>query len=82
ERIGYKSIATGHGWRTTFSTALNESGRYSPDWIEIQLAHVPKGIRGVYNQAAYLKQRRAMMQDYADAIDSILAGNGNPLEPE
>lgn len=31
ERIGYKSIATGHGWRTTFSTALNESGRYNPD---------------------------------------------------
>ncbi|WP_252402466.1 hypothetical protein, partial [Escherichia coli] len=25
---------------------------------------------------------RAMMQDYADAIDSILAGDGNPLEPE
>ncbi|EGL7881550.1 tyrosine-type recombinase/integrase [Escherichia coli] len=82
ERIGYKSIATGHGWRTTFSTALNESGRYNPDWIEIQLAHIPKGVRGVYNQAAYLKQRRAMMQDYADAIDSILAGDGNPLEPE
>lgn len=81
ERIGYKSIATGHGWRTTFSTALNESGRYSPDWIEIQLAHVPKGIRAIYNQAAYLKQRRAMMQDYSDAIDSILAGDGNPLEP-
>lgn len=81
ERIGYKALVTGHGWRTTFSTALNESGRYSPDWIEIQLAHVPKGIRGVYNQAAYLKQRRAMMQSYADAIDSILAGDGNPLEP-
>lgn len=82
ERIGYKSIATGHGWRTTYSTALNESGKYNPDWIELQLAHVPKGIRGVYNQAAYLKQRRAMMQDYSDAIDSILAGDGNPLEPE
>lgn len=81
ERIGYKSLCTGHGWRTTFSTALNESGRYSPDWIEIQLAHVPKGIRAIYNQAAYLKQRRAMMQDYSDAIDSILAGDGNPLEP-
>ncbi len=66
-----------------FSTALNESGRYWPDskGIEIQLAHVPKGVRGVYNQAAYLKQRRQMLQDYADAIDSILAGGGNPLEP-
>ncbi|MCV5540414.1 tyrosine-type recombinase/integrase, partial [Escherichia coli] len=31
ERIGYKALVTGHGWRTTFSTALNESGRYSPD---------------------------------------------------
>ncbi len=82
ERIGFKATVTGHGWRTTFSTALNESGRYNPDWIELQLSHVPKGIRAVYNQAAYLKQRRAMMQDYADAIDSILSGNGNPLEPE
>ena len=51
-------------WQTTFSTALNESGRYSPDWIEIQLAHVPKGIRAIYNQAAYLKQRRAMFPPF------------------
>ncbi|MGT3121286.1 tyrosine-type recombinase/integrase, partial [Escherichia coli] len=37
--------------------------------------------RGVYNQAAYLKMRRQMLQDYADAIDSILADGINPLEP-
>lgn len=81
ERIGWKGRVTGHGFRTTFSTALNNSGRYSPDWIEMALAHVPGGIRGTYNQALYLTQRKAMMQDYADAVDSVLAGQPSPLEP-
>ncbi|HHW0160267.1 TPA: tyrosine-type recombinase/integrase, partial [Escherichia coli] len=81
DRIGWKGVVTGHGFRTTFSTTLNNSGRYSPDWIEMALAHVPAGIRGVYNQALYLKQRRQMLQDYADAVDAVLEGRPSPLEP-
>lgn len=81
DRIGWKGRVTGHGFRTTFSTALNNSGRYSPDWIEMALAHVPGGIRGTYNQALYLKQRREMLQDYADAVDAVLEGRPSPLEP-
>lgn len=81
DRIGWKGVVTGHGFRTTFSTTLNNSGRYSSDWIEMALAHVPAGIRGVYNQALYLKQRRQMLQDYADAVDAVLEGRPSPLEP-
>ncbi|EPE1857959.1 integrase, partial [Escherichia coli] len=38
-------------------------------WIEIQLAHVDKNtIRGTYNHAIYLKNRRIMLQWYSDKL--------------
>ena len=40
-RLGYtKEEATAHGFRATASTLLNESGKWPPDAIERQLAHV------------------------------------------
>ena len=59
-----------HGFRTTFSTLLNEQG-YNADWIEAQLAHHGGGVRSVYNAAKYLKQRREMMQDWANYLDGL-----------
>ena len=39
-RMGYTtSEMTAHGWRTTASTLLNESGKWNPDAIERSLAH-------------------------------------------
>lgn len=74
--IGYKGRMTGHGFRHTLSTILNERG-YNSDWIEMQLAHVDgNAIRGTYNHANYLEGRRSMMQWYADYIDS-LENDGN-----
>ncbi|HFI1531870.1 TPA: integrase, partial [Escherichia coli] len=36
---------------------------------ELQLAHVDKNsIRGIYNHAQYIEQRRNMMQFYSDFI--------------
>lgn len=67
--IGYKGRQTGHGFRYVMSTELNERD-YDDDWIEAQLAHGdPDKIRGTYNKAAYLAQRRTMMQAWADLID-------------
>ena len=38
---------TAHGLRTTASTLLNESGKWSPDAIERSLAHADKdAVRG------------------------------------
>lgn len=53
------------------STMLNKLG-YNGDWIERQLDHVPQNIiRGIYNRAEYLPERRKMMQDWADYLDEL-----------
>jgi integrase len=68
-KLGYHSKATGHGFRTTASTILNEQG-FNPDAIERQLAHVPHNkIRGAYNKAEYLPERKKMMQWWAEYLD-------------
>ncbi|SDD85340.1 tyrosine-type recombinase/integrase [Paraburkholderia lycopersici] len=69
-RMGYHSRATGHGFRATASTILNEMG-FQPDWIERQLAHAERNkVRAAYNRAQYLVERREMMQVWADYLDS------------
>ena len=71
KRMGYKGRMTGHGFRTIASTVLNEKG-YNSDWIERQLAHKEKdAIRGAYNRAEYLLERKKMMQDYADILERM-----------
>ncbi|MDR6351364.1 integrase [Pantoea sp. SORGH_AS 659] len=71
KRIGYHGKATGHGFRHTMSTILHEQG-YNTAWIELQLAHVDKNtIRGTYNHAQYLEQRREMLQWYGDYVDAL-----------
>jgi integrase len=74
-RMGYTTEEqTGHGLRTTASTLLNESDEH-PDWIELQLAHKEKNnTRGAYNEAQKLAKRRAMMQRWADYLDTLRAG--------
>lgn len=70
ELLGYKGRATGHGFRHTMSTILHEKG-FDSAWIEMQLAHVDKNnIRGTYNHATYLEDRKNMMQWYSDYLIS------------
>jgi len=69
-RMGYHSKATGHGFRSTASTILNEHG-FLPDIIERQLAHCERNeTKAAYNHAEYLPQRRDMMQWWGDYIDA------------
>lgn len=77
ERMGFNgrdSIGfSAHGFRATASTILNELG-IRPDVIERQLAHAERNkVRATYNQGEYLDERRAMMQRWADLIDSVEA---------
>lgn len=68
-----------HDFRRTASTHLHEAG-FNSDWIEKALAHETKGIRGVYNRAQYLEQRREMLQWWADFVDSqIEEGKSNVI---
>jgi integrase len=70
-RMGYHSRATGHGFRSTASTVLNEHG-FRPDVIERQLAHGERDkVRAAYNHAQYLPERRKMMQWWADFLDEV-----------
>lgn len=67
--LGYKGKATTHGFRSTFSTVLNEKG-FNGDWVETQLAHADDDeARAAYNSALWLPQRRAMMTWWADFLD-------------
>jgi len=72
--MGYKGEMVGHGFRTIFSTLLNEKG-FNPDAIEKQLAHKIKDkVRDAYNRANYIIEREKMMQSYADYLDIIRTG--------
>ena len=64
-----------HGVRSTGSTILNSMG-HRADLIEKQLAHEERSkSRGSYNRATYLEERRDMMQEWADYLDSLSAGD-------
>lgn len=77
-RMGYKGKMTGHGFRAVASTILNETG-FNPDVIERQLAHCERNeVRGAYNRAEYLTERKRMMQQWADYLDAVAAG-GNVI---
>ncbi len=75
-RLGFASdVATGHGFRATARTILDEELSFPVDWIEHQLAHAVKDPNGrAYNRTAHLPQRRQMMQAWADYLDKIKAG--------
>jgi integrase len=72
-RMGYAvGEVTAHGLRTTASTLLNESGKWSPDAIERSLAHAdPNLIRGTYNRGFYWEERVAMHQWWSDHLDEL-----------
>lgn len=66
-----KDRLTTHGIRHLISTALNDRN-YKADWIEQALSHKDKNrIRGTYNKAKYLEQRAAMLQEWADYIETL-----------
>jgi|ETN07SMinimDraft_1059922.scaffolds.fasta_scaffold49241_1 integrase len=65
-----KEVSTIHGFRHMASTTLNEKG-YSKDAIELQIAHEIPGVRGVYNHAQYLEERKPMMEDWSSYLDNL-----------
>ncbi|MEI8033015.1 MAG: integrase arm-type DNA-binding domain-containing protein [Chlorobiaceae bacterium] len=70
-----KDVVTGHGFRATARTMLHERLGFSPDAIEAQLAHrVPDRLGTAYNRAKHLTERTRMMQEWADYLDQLRAG--------
>jgi integrase len=58
-----------HGWRSTFSTVMNERNYLQWKIIDLMLAHVKKDdVEGVYNRAELIPVRREIAQWWADAL--------------
>ena len=73
--IDTKTELTGHGWRAVARTLLHEHLGYDPHVIEHQLAHaVPDALGTSYNRTKFLKEREAMMQRWADYLDTLRKG--------
>jgi integrase len=75
-RLGYAGDEmTAHGFRATASSLLNESGKWHPDAIERQLAHVESDdVRRAYARAEFWDERVRMMQWWADYLDELTTG--------
>ena len=74
--MGYpKDQMTAHGFRTSASSLLNESGKWNPDAIERQLAHVDTNqVRRAYARGEYWDERVEMMQRWSDYLDQLRTG--------
>lgn len=81
-RLGYANDeVTGHGFRATASSLLNESGRWHPDAIERQLAHIEgNAVRAAYARGEHWDERTKMMQWWADHLDQLRTSSKQPNE--
>jgi integrase len=63
---------TGHGFRATARTLLDEELNYRADLIEHQLAHAVRDPNGrAYNRTSFLAERKEMMQAWATYLDRL-----------
>ena len=70
---GYRNRHVPHGWRSTFSTIMNERAAEleragDREVIDLMLAHVKGDIEARYNRAAYMPRRRELAQEWADLL--------------
>lgn len=71
ERMGYKGDMSGHGFRALAMSTIKERLGYRHEVVDRQLAHVQGNkIARAYDRAEFIEERRVMMQEWADYIDS------------
>lgn len=88
-REGYKGRHVPHGWRSSFSTVMNEAAEFASGddarrlsdrfIIDLMLAHTPSGLSASelrYNRARYMPRRRELAEEWANLImDDALPAN-------
>ena len=74
--MGYENEDhTGHGFRGSFSTMMNELEPQSKVMIDAAIAHKVSGeVEAAYNKAQYIDERRRILQKWANYIDSLKSG--------
>lgn len=70
---GYRGRHVPHGWRSTFSTIMNELALQNDragdrEVIDLMLAHVKGDVEARYNRAVYMPRRREIAQEWADLL--------------
>lgn len=74
-----------HGWRSTFSTIMNERAQAlgcpgDRAVIDLMLAHKQDGVEAIYNRAAYMPRRRELAQEWAELLLQGLPPSSSLLE--
>lgn len=65
-----------HGFRASAITMIQEQLGFARELPDLQAGHVIKDTNGAaYNRAKFIKERREMLQVWADYIDKLKAGN-------
>lgn len=74
--LGFGKEQTWHGFRASARTILVDELNLDPLAIEANLAHAVKDSNGrSYNRTQYLKQRYALVQQWADYLDKLAEGS-------
>jgi integrase len=73
KNLGFKNgETTGHGFRATARTLLDEVLKFPIERIEQQMGHQVRDMHGrAYNRTKYLDERTIMMQAWSDYLDSL-----------
>ncbi len=72
ERMGYKGVMTGHGFRALAMSTIKEKLGYAHEVVDLQLAHQKKSnVDRAYDRATFIEERTKMMQDWDDYIKSL-----------
>jgi integrase len=75
KRMGYSGKMTGHGFRSLAMGVIKERLGYRHEVIDRQLSHASGDAYGeAYDRAMFLDERRVMMQQYADYLDTVANG--------
>jgi integrase len=84
--MGFSTLTeiTGHGFRAVGRTLIEQELKWDRSLAELQLDHTVKDVNGrAYNRTHMLKQRREMMQEWADYLEGLRLGDivyDDPLE--
>lgn len=84
--MGWHGAMTGHGFRTVVSTAAHDGWPYlganRTEAIEFSLAHSQKDkTRGTYDRNLYMKERRALLQWWANHLDLLAKESAGVVVP-
>jgi len=71
KRMGYAGKMTGHGFRSLAMGVIKERLGYRHEVVDRQLSHQSGDVYGeAYDRAEFKGERKIMMQQYADYLDS------------